>query len=74
MSEYLREVTDLLNYKNIVPTVELPGIPIPESDPVTRMSLLLPKSQSVDGKNMGIEIKKEIKVVRLPFEYDSALP
>lgn len=74
MGEYLREVTDLLNYKNIVPTVELPGIPIPESDPVTRMSLLLPKSQSIDGKNMGIEIKKEIKVVRLPFEYDSALP
>lgn len=74
MSEYLREVTDLLNYKNIVPTIELPEIPVPESDPVTRMSLLLPKSRSVGGKNMGIETKEEIKVVRLPFEYDSTLP
>jgi len=74
MSEYLREVTDLLNYKNIVPTIELPEIPVPESDPVTRMSLLLPKSRGIDCKNTGTEKKEEIKVVRLPFEYDNTLP
>lgn len=67
MSEYLREVTGLLNYKNIVPTVELPEIPVSDADPITRMSLLLPKPQLADNK-------EPIKVVRLPFEYDNDLP
>lgn len=73
MSEYLREVTDLLHYKNIIPTVELSEMPVPELDPVTKMSLKLPELFIPDNDTSENYNSGKIEVVKIPFTSDAIL-